>query len=95
MDYWNSTAELTGTGRPVDAFILPCAPFAAARPGRYSYYGYSTIVNILDYVACAIPVTEVEQSVDVKNTTCKAMNELDQMVLDDCTSLSSVCRKLC
>lgn len=39
MDYWNSTASLTGTGRPVDAVIAPLAPFAAARPDMYNYYG--------------------------------------------------------
>ena len=39
MDYWNSTAEITGTGRPVDAIISPTAPFAAARPGKYTYGG--------------------------------------------------------
>lgn len=32
MDYWNSTASVTGTGRPVDAVIAPFAPFAAGRP---------------------------------------------------------------
>ena len=39
MEYWNSTEALTGTGRPVDAVIAPLAPFAAARPHMYSYYG--------------------------------------------------------
>ena len=39
MEYWNSTARLTSTGRPVDAMIAPLAPFAAARPNRYKYYG--------------------------------------------------------
>ena len=39
MDYWNGTAAFTGTGRPVDAVIAPVAPFAAARPDTYEYYG--------------------------------------------------------
>lgn len=39
MEYWNSTETLTGTGRPVDAVIAPVAPFAAARPNMYIYYG--------------------------------------------------------
>ena len=39
MEYWNDTAHSTSTGRPVDAIIAPLAPFAAARPGRYDYYG--------------------------------------------------------
>jgi amidase len=39
MEYWNSTASLTGTGRPVEAVISPLAPFPAARPDMYDYYG--------------------------------------------------------
>jgi amidase len=39
MEYWNSTAAYTGTGRPVDAIIAPLAPFAAARPDMYDFYG--------------------------------------------------------
>jgi amidase len=42
MEYWNSTSALTGTGRPVDAIIAPVAPFAAARPDMYTYYGKPT-----------------------------------------------------
>jgi amidase len=43
MEYWNSTSSLTGTGRPVDAVISPLAPFAAARPNMYDYYGTSCL----------------------------------------------------
>jgi amidase len=39
LEYWNSTSELTDTGRPVDAFIMPVAAIAAARPNLYNYYG--------------------------------------------------------
>jgi amidase len=39
MEYWNKTASITGTGRPVDAVITPLAPFAAARPDMYEYLG--------------------------------------------------------
>lgn len=39
MDYWNSTSALTKTGKPVDAFIMPLAPFVAAIPGKYEYHG--------------------------------------------------------
>lgn len=39
MEYWNSTAQLTRSGRPVDGVIAPLAPFAAARPDMYDYYG--------------------------------------------------------
>lgn len=38
-EYWNSTIDQTGTGRPADAFIMPVAPHAAVIPGKYYYYG--------------------------------------------------------
>ena len=33
-DLWESTASLTGTGRPVDAIICPVAPCAAPPHGK-------------------------------------------------------------
>lgn len=41
-EYWNSTIDQTGTGRPADAFIMPVAPHAAVIPGKYYYYGTET-----------------------------------------------------
>ena len=66
LDYWNSTAKLTGTGRPIDGLIAPVAPFPAARPQRYRYYGYTIFVNLLDYPSVAFPVTVVDKAVDNK-----------------------------
>lgn len=86
MDYWNSTKDLTDTNRPVDAFILPCAPFPAAGINKYHYYGYSIIVNALDYTACTIPVTSVNQAVDIVDKNYRPLNELDKSVADDCTA---------
>ena len=34
LDHWNASISKTGTGRPVDALISPCAPFAAPPHGR-------------------------------------------------------------
>ncbi len=52
MEYWNSTASHTGTGRPVDAIISPLAPFAAARPDMYDYYGTYIRENEADFAPC-------------------------------------------
>lgn len=46
MDYWNSTSSLTGTGRPIDAIVSPVAPFPAARPDMYDYYGTSPSLEL-------------------------------------------------
>ena len=84
MEYWNSTATLTGTGRPVDAIIMPVAPFAAARPESYKYYGYTTIFNALDYPSCVIPVTNVDKTIDVIDGNSKPIDKMDKDVADGC-----------
>ena len=84
LDYWNSTQKLSGTGRPVDSVIAPLAPFSAARPGTYSYYGYSSIVNILDYTSCVLPVTTADKNIDTVNKDFKPISQLDQSIWDTC-----------
>lgn len=66
MDYWNSTADLTDTGRPVDGVLCPLAPHAAVIPTQYKHVGYTSFVNVLDYTSVAIPVTFADKSVDVR-----------------------------
>jgi amidase len=89
MEYWNSTAELTGTGRPVDAIISPLAPFAAARPEKYTYLTYSSFVNLLDYTSVVVPVTQVDKSIDKKDENFKAVDEVDQETQDTCKSFAN------
>ncbi|KND86633.1 Acetamidase [Tolypocladium ophioglossoides CBS 100239] len=80
MDYWNSTSQVTGTGEPVVAVITPVAPFAAARPGRYNYYGYTTVTNVLDYSAVVIPVTTCDRVLDSFETEYVPFSALDEEV---------------
>lgn len=80
MEYWNSTISLSGTGRPVDAIIAPLAPFAAARPDMYDFYGMSTWVNLLDYSAAVLPVTLADKTIDVQDLTYKPMNPQDDKI---------------
>ncbi|KAL4752789.1 hypothetical protein BDW72DRAFT_170576 [Aspergillus terricola var. indicus] len=77
MDYWNSTSELTGTGRPVDAVICPAAPHAAVIPTQYNHVGYTSVINVLDYTSVVIPVTNADKSVDVK-VSREFLGELDE-----------------
>jgi amidase len=37
LDHWESTAQATGTGRPVDAIISPVAPYAAPPHGMTTF----------------------------------------------------------
>ena len=82
MEYWNSTRHQTDTGEPVDAIISPLAPFPAATPKGYTYYGYSVWVNMLDYTSVVVPVTNVDKNVDKKNENFKAFDDVDQKTQD-------------
>lgn len=84
MEYWNSTQELTGLGRPVDAIISPLAPFAAARPSMYSYIDYTAYVNVLDYTSVVVPVTKVDKKIDKAYSDFKPLNEVDKATQDTC-----------
>ncbi|KAL1306087.1 hypothetical protein AAFC00_004207 [Neodothiora populina] len=79
MEYWNSTAELTGTGRPVDAVISPMAPFAAARPNMYTYLKYTGFVNALDYTSVAVPITRVDKEVDKPYENFRPQDAVDKL----------------
>ncbi|APA08584.1 hypothetical protein sscle_04g033540 [Sclerotinia sclerotiorum 1980 UF-70] len=80
MEYWNSTAELTGTGRPVDAVITPLAPMPANISMTFDYIAYSTFVNLLDYSAAILPVTMVDKNIDLFDHGYKPLNEEDEKV---------------
>ncbi|KIV85071.1 hypothetical protein PV11_00806 [Exophiala sideris] len=83
MDYWNSTAQETGTGKPVDGVICPVAPFPAARPEKYSYYGYSVFVNGLDYTSVVVPVTTSDKTKDQYEEGYKPINDEDKKVFEN------------
>ncbi|KAH8427786.1 putative general amidase GmdA [Aspergillus melleus] len=80
MDYWNSTAQLTGTGRPVDGLICPVAPHAAVLPCKYDHVGYSSFVNVLDYTSVVFPVTRADKNIDVPRSETNFLSEIDQRV---------------
>lgn len=84
LEYWNSTAKLSKTGRCVDAVIGPAAPWPAARPEKYAYYGYSTWVNALDYTSVVVPVTEVDKTLDVEDVDYEALDNRDQECHESC-----------
>ncbi|KAK6846198.1 amidase [Apiospora arundinis] len=91
LDYWNSTkgALLSSSSgaeehhRPADVFVAPCAPFAAVRPGRYDYIGYSSFVNGLDLPSVVVPITTVDKSVDVIDASFQPASELDKKIQSD------------
>lgn len=83
MDYWNGTESLTGTGRPVDGIITALAPYPAARPEGYKYYGLSAWVNGMDYTSVVVPVTLADKSVDKYPDDYKPISDEDKVVVED------------
>ena len=63
---------------------MPVAPFAAARPERSKYYGYTSIINVLDYTACTVPVTYSSQNTDTTSGDFKPVSELDRDIMAAC-----------
>jgi len=91
MEYWNSTVDQTGTGRPVDAIISPLAPFPAARKNAYTYYGYSFFVNLLDYTSVVVPVTKADKNIDKEYTTFEPLNDEDKKTQATCKLIGMTC----
>ncbi|OQE81408.1 hypothetical protein PENNAL_c0041G10579 [Penicillium nalgiovense] len=81
MDYWHSTAEVTDTGRPVDALICPLAPHAAVIPSEFKSVGYTGFVNVLDYTSLAIPVTFADKEIDVRSAA-ESVNDSEPIQWD-------------
>ncbi|KZT66385.1 general amidase [Daedalea quercina L-15889] len=78
LDHWQKTAEVTGTGRPVDAIISPGAPFVATPHGRNNYTNYTKVLNALDYPAATFPVTKVNLDLDAKKPAHQFLSETDE-----------------
>ena len=99
LDGWMATQEVSETGRPVDAVVSPVAPFAAARPGTFKYYGYTLWANALDYSACVIPVTTVDKTIDRVDENFRPQSDLARDIMDlcecDCTCSGSVPLRIC
>lgn len=106
LDYWNSTARLTSSGRPVDGIIACVTPFAAAERGKDGYLGTCCIfcdnlrgvtdnnltggtpwVNLLDYTAVTVPVTEVDSAVDIFEVDYQPISEEDRKIWKNCKSI--------
>ncbi|EER41629.1 amidase [Histoplasma capsulatum var. duboisii H88] len=83
LEYWNSTSELTGTGRPVDGFFCPVAPFPAAQRGKAYYAGYTVFANLLDYGSIVIPVTIADKTADTIDAGYDPLNDMDKAIHDE------------
>lgn len=67
----------------IDGWITPIAPHAAVKHDCYRYYGYTTVMNILDWPAVSVPVTFADKEKDIKNLKYECGNDLDTVVYND------------
>ncbi len=95
MDYWNSTAALTASGRPVDAILTPVLPCAGIEFKKAAYIGYTPWVNTLDYTSAVFPVTKVDPAVDVLEEGYTGLNELDTRIHNECRCSVGLMQFLC
>ncbi|GAA5821697.1 hypothetical protein JCM11251_000979 [Rhodosporidiobolus azoricus] len=63
---WESTASLTGTGRPLDAILLPVAPYPSFAHDTDQDVTYTALSNLNDYPTGVVPVTKVDPAIDIK-----------------------------
>ncbi|KAF8900249.1 general amidase [Gymnopilus junonius] len=84
LDYWNASIALTGTGRPVDAIISPCAPFVAPPHGKNNIPpSYTMIWNALNYTTLVCPTgLFVDPALDVKKPPHEFFSDLDEAAYD-------------
>jgi amidase len=61
---WQATKEKTGTGRPIDALLSPCAPSAGFPHEFPVWWGYFSMWNILDYPSTILPVKKFKIDAD-------------------------------
>jgi amidase len=81
IETWREAEEQLGT--ELDAIIAPVAPTAVVRHGRFMYYGYSFLINLLDFTSVVIPVTFADADIDAKNETYVPASELDKAVQEE------------
>jgi amidase len=67
----------------IDGWILPVAPHAAVKHNDYKYYGYTSVMNVLDWPAVTIPVTFADKEKDIKDMQYKSRNDLDATIYEN------------
>ncbi|KAM7192735.1 Amidase signature domain containing protein [Rhypophila sp. PSN 637] len=82
QEYWMSTAEKSGNGRPVDAFISPVTVSAGLLPDRFFYGGYLSCVNVLDLPAVVVPVLFADKDIDKVDENFQPLSDVDKTNMD-------------
>lgn len=83
LEQWRAAEERLGNDQTLDAIIAPITPTAAIRHNRFKYYGYASVVNLLDFTSAVVPVTFADKNLDAKKEGYKPLNEMDAQVQEE------------
>ena len=83
LSQWRLAEERLGADQTLDAIIAPITPTAAIRHNRFKYYGYASVINLLDFTSAVVPVTFADKSLDAKKEGYKPLNEMDAQVQEE------------
>lgn len=78
--FWEETATITGSGKPIDAIICPVWPFSAFLPGNHDSLNYSCPFNLLDCASVVVPVNKVDKKLDPIDPNYVPLNDSDEKV---------------
>ncbi|KAL4902342.1 Acetamidase [Aspergillus multicolor] len=78
LEKWREFEERTGS--ELDAIIAPITPTAAVRHDQFRYYGYASVINLLDFTSVVVPATFADRGLDRVNDGFRAVSELDERV---------------
>ncbi|BEJ12517.1 hypothetical protein CspHIS471_0209770 [Cutaneotrichosporon sp. HIS471] len=80
LDAWNATAEITGTGRPIDGLISPVTAYASCPRYTFAHVTYTSVWNITDQSSAVFPVTRVTEADVRSNDLGEFRNEEEKNV---------------
>lgn len=87
--WWSTSPSRTSSGRPFDAIIAPVHPSASYPHNFPSWWGYTSLWNILDYPSLTIPVKKfkISAELDPKDLNYKPLNNpFDRPTYEMCKS---------
>jgi amidase len=76
-------------GAELDAIVAPITPTAAIRHNQFKYYGYQSVINLLDFTSVVVPVTYADKGLDPKQEHFKPLSDMDDIVQAECKTLAT------
>ncbi|KAL4874303.1 amidase signature domain-containing protein [Aspergillus karnatakaensis] len=74
---WVATKSVSGTGREMDALIMPVSPWDGCERFGFCYDNYTSLWNVVDYCAVGVPVRGLEGGEDELERVHEARNEIE------------------